>query len=306
MGVSGAAASRQQGSVERLPSGAYRAKIYASIDPHTQRRLYLTETVPAGPKAEKEAQKALTRLRHQVDEQRNPRTRRTLNQLLDEYLKVANLDPGTLRGYQRNRKNHVDPLLGSKQISHVDARVLDDFYAELRRCRKHCDGTAQLEHRTDQPHSCDERCRPHTCESLSTSTIRRIHFLLSGAFKRAVRWGWIALNPCASAEPPAERKPEPQPPTPEQAAQILGAAWEDPDWGAFVWVAMTTGARRDELCALRWTDLDLEQGTINVSRSMDQHGGRTSEKETKTHQHRRIALDPAGGSVSLPAPAVRL
>jgi integrase len=46
---------------------------------------------------------------------------------------VANLDPGTLRGYQRNYKNHVKPLIGSKKVAEVDAHLVDSFSAELRR-----------------------------------------------------------------------------------------------------------------------------------------------------------------------------
>src|SRR5699024_8974745 len=74
---------------------------------------------------------------------------------------------------------------------------------------------------------------------------------------------------------------------------ILNAAYEDPDWGTFVWLAMTTGGRRAELCALRWRHLDLSNGTITVrKKSIDQSGGQAAEKDTKTHQQRRIAIDP--------------
>jgi hypothetical protein len=73
---------------------------------------------------------------------------------------------------------------------------------------------------------------------------RRIHFLLSGALERAVRWGWITNNPASSPEPPPEPKANPQPPTSEEAARIIMAAWEDADWGTRVWLAMTTGCRR--------------------------------------------------------------
>ncbi|WP_169739705.1 tyrosine-type recombinase/integrase [Amycolatopsis taiwanensis] len=120
-----------------------------------------------------------------------------------------------------------------------------------------------------------------------------MHFLLSGALTRAVKWGWITTgNPASTAEPPPEPNPDPQPPTPEEAARIVNEAWKDPEWGTLVWLAMTTGARRAELCALRWKHVSLSLGTISVRRSVDQNGAETAEKGTKTHQHRRIALDP--------------
>jgi hypothetical protein len=40
---------------------------------------------------------------------------------------------------------------------------------------------------------------------------------------------------------PAARKPDPQPPTAQDAAQFVGAAFEDPDWGALGWPTITTG-----------------------------------------------------------------
>jgi Phage integrase family len=56
--------------------------------------------------------------------------------------------------------------------------------------------------------------------------------------------------------------------------------------------AMVTGARRGELCALRWKHIDLSTSTLTVRKAVAQDGGSTWEKDTKTHQRRRITLDP--------------
>jgi len=114
---------------------------------------------------------------------------------------------------------------------------------------------------------------------------------LNGAFSRAVKWRWIGVNPIAQAQAPTPPTPDPQPPTPAQAAQISAEAWRDPDWGMFVWLAMTTGARRGELCALRWDRIDFAASVLNIRSSIAQTSGRTWEKDTKTHQRRRIVLD---------------
>jgi integrase len=70
------------------------------------------------------------------------------------------------------------------------------------------------------------------------------------------------------------------------------ATWADPDWGTLVWLAMTIGARRGELCALRWQHVDLGAGVLTLRRSayLDEEGN-LQEKDTKTHQQRRVALD---------------
>lgn len=84
-----------------------------------------------------------------------------------------------------------------------------------------------------------------------------MHFILSGAYKRAVRWKRVTDSPLRQAEPPAAPVPNPHPPSAAEAARIVNEAWKDPDWGTFIWLAMTTGARRGELCALRWSRIDL-------------------------------------------------
>jgi integrase len=48
-----------------------------------------------------------------------------------------------------------------------------------------------------------------------------------------------------------------------------------------------------DLCALRWAHVDLDAGVLTIRRSVAQSGTRTWEKDTKTHQRRRIILDQA-------------
>ncbi|RZU52683.1 hypothetical protein EV385_4563 [Krasilnikovia cinnamomea] len=125
-------------------------------------------------------------------------------------------------------------MLGEVQVARVDAELLETFYARLRKCRDHCDGRRYVQHRTSQPHECDDRCRRHACVGLSASTIRQIHWILNGALDRAVRWKWIAINPAEQADKPALPHPDPQPPSVDEAARIVTEAWRDPDWGTFV------------------------------------------------------------------------
>lgn len=100
------------------------------------------------------------------------------------------------------------------------------------------------------------------------------------------------MNPFEQTGPIPVRRPDPKPPTPEQAAAIVNEAWSDLDWGLFVWLAMVTGARRGELCALAWDRLDADAGVLTIRTSIAQRGREAWEKPTKTHQQRRITLDP--------------
>ncbi|MDQ6874935.1 MAG: site-specific integrase [Actinomycetota bacterium] len=302
--------SRSRGAIDRLPSGALRVRVYAGVDPLTKGRYYLTEVVPGGPGANREAEKVRTRLLSQVDEQRNPRTRATVNQMMDRYLEMLDVERTTRRAYVGYIEKHIRPVLGRLTVGRLDGEVLESFYACLRSCRDHCDGRKGVDHRTPGEHECRAtmhrtskahdcgiagcrvlECRPHVCRGLSPSTIRQIHWILAGALKRAVRWRWIAQSPIAQAEPPSAPRPNPRPPSAAEAALLASEAWKDPDWGTFVWLAMTTGARRGELCGLRWSHIDLESGVIAFIASIAQDGKDRWQKDTKTHQHRRVALD---------------
>jgi integrase len=206
-----------------------------------------------------------------------------------------------------SKKYRVKVYVGTDSIS---KRRLESFFADLRRCREHCGGRRFVEHRTSRPHECDEHegvprkrwspstcracvrmCRRHKCRGLSDSSIRQIHWILS-ALNRAVRWRWIAVNPATQAEPPALPHPDPRPPSAEEAARLVEEAFtRDPDWGAFIWLAMTVGARRGPMCALRWSDVDLAGSVLALRRALYVEGGEVLEKDTKTHPQRRIVLD---------------
>ncbi|HEY2765663.1 MAG TPA: tyrosine-type recombinase/integrase [Pseudonocardiaceae bacterium] len=57
---------------------------------------------------------------------------------------------------------------------------------------------------------------------------------------------------------------------------------------------MTTGTRRGELCALRWSlvDLDPERAVLWLRRAISHTESGWIEADLKTHQQRRVALDP--------------
>lgn len=54
---------------------------------------------------------------------------------------------------------------------------------------------------------------------------------------------------------------------------------------------MVIGSRRGETCAIRWRHVDLDNGVLHLEKAIAQDGTETWEKDTKTHQERRIVLD---------------
>src|SRR5207247_1460414 len=84
----------------------------------------------------------------------------------------------------------------------------------------------------------------------------------------------------------------PDPPSPDEAARLLNAAWEDPDWGLLLWLTMITGRRRGEVSALRLSRVDFDRAQLIVGTSNVHPRAGVIEKEAKSGSKPRVALDP--------------
>ena len=111
---------------------------------------------------------------------------------------------------------------------------------------------------------------------------------------RETRGGWIERNPADYAHPPKLTRRRAAPPSPQQVARLLNAAAAtDDELAVFLWLAVTTGARRGELVALRWSDLDLERGVLRLASNYVVRSGQRQLKGTKTGEERLLSLDAA-------------
>lgn len=75
----------------------------------------------------------------------------------------------------------------------------------------------------------------------------------------------------------------------DEISRILCAA-SATRWGAFVSFAFATGMRRGEMCALSWSDVDLDRGTVLVARSLTETRDGAVMKSTKTDRARTVPL----------------
>lgn len=229
----------------------------------------------------------------QVDEQRATQSSVPLAQVIEVWLHDAELEDGTREMYRGYLNRNIRPVLGDLPIKKVSPRILEKLYAELRRCRIRCDGNPFIEHKATGEHDCKaKKCAAHECNPLAASTVRQIHAVVSGALSAAVRWEWLSTNPAKVAQRPKQTPPQPDPPSPVDAARLANKAFDiDDDWGTLVWLVMTTGMRRGEACALRWSDIDLDDGMLEIRQNYIKRNKISQLKGTKTHQMRRIALD---------------
>jgi integrase len=106
-----------------------------------------------------------------------------------------------------------------------------------------------------------------------------------------MRWDWIWANPAAAANKPAAEPTEMRPPTPAQIHALLAHAAANPAFHLFLVLAATTGARRGELLALRWADIDLAQGSISIQRALVEGPTGPTLAPTKTRRPHHLELD---------------
>jgi integrase len=198
-------------------------------------------------------------------------TTRTVSDALDEWID-ANLPtwaPTSARD-QQSRAAHIksDPI-ASRRVARISVDDVEHWHARMRR------------------------------QGVGESALRNRHMVLRAALAQAVRWGWISSNPAALARLTQPKALTRRAMSPEDVRHVLAAAQTlDPAAELALRLAAVTGARRAELAALRWIDLDenrlrIERG-IAVFRNKEQLGEPTLREEaTKTGNRRVVTLDVA-------------
>ena len=251
---------RQRGS-------AWELRVYLGVDPVSGKQRYVTKTVRG---SKREAQRALNELVVAAERGAVARTTTTVGELLDAWFELAREDfsPKTVRETAGMIERYLRPALGDVPINKLTAAALDRFYRKLMASGGRNGGP------------------------LAAATVRRVHGVLRRALAQGVRWDWLGVNPASSASPPRVPIPEINPPTPAQLARLLASIdADDPEFAMFVRLSAITGARRSEMLALRWPDVDLAARVIEISRGLVVGPNGLVEKDTKTHQSRRVAID---------------
>ena len=130
--------------------------------------------------------------------------------------------------------------------------------------------------------------------SLSPSTVGKAHRLLKQVCRHAVDVGDLQSNPCDQVRPPKRPRSNPNALGSDGRSKLLSilSGMEPSPFRTAVYIALLTGMRRGEICALRWEDVDLRSGEIRVRRSVGIGKGGAYEKAPKTLSSTRVVPIP--------------
>ena len=149
--ASGSGRKRQRGTIRRR-GNSLQVIVYAGLDPLTGQRMYLRDSTTDPAEAERIRERFLA----QVDEGRNAKTNVTLGVALDAWLRTHEAEESTLEGYRGYIRRTIRPALGDVPIGKVSPQLLEEFYAELRRCSARCAGRPFVQQEIGRA-SCRER-----------------------------------------------------------------------------------------------------------------------------------------------------
>jgi integrase len=129
---------------------------------------------------------------------------------------------------------------------------------------------------------------------LAGRTIKHVHILATTVFRHALKQGDIKVDPSRHVTPPKVQQEEAAALREEEIPAMLNGLRGSVLYPIAV-VALGTGLRRGELCALRWQDVDLDGGKLEVKQSLEQtKAGGLRFKDPKTKRGRRtVSLSPS-------------
>ena len=244
--------------VERSPRH-WRLQVTADPDLLTGERRRLSRSITG---TRTDATQALQRLVVEAGAGLHGDAGTTVGVLLEQFMISATLASSTRSDWDSVIARHLLPAFEDLPLSKLGARDCDRLYAWM------------------------------AADGIGPSRVRCAHVVLHRTLAQAMRWGWLTRNPVSDATRPDVPRTTINPPDADTVRFLLAAARHS-DRQLWCWLQLTvaTGARRGEICALRWRDLDLPDRTVRIERSVSAtktHG--VFIKTTKTGQVRLVSL----------------
>lgn len=227
----------------------------------------------------------------------------TFAEYLDHWIRLhsTKLAPKTLESYQSEIKCHIKPNLGRIKLSKLAPLHLQDYYEHLLK-----EGRVEvlrnqleiLQNKNDKNSkqksiNLQERISKMTSEGkagLSPTSVNYQHRIIRKALSQAVKWQMVARNIADAVEPPKKAKVDIQYLGRDEINRFIACIKESPHY-EIIATAILTGMRRGEILGLKWQDIDLASGIINVRQQLQHIPGKGYFfKPPKQHSIRNLPM----------------
>ena len=240
-----------EGSITRRGRKSWRIKYDLPRDETGERRIAYATVKGTRKDAEKERRRLLTALDRGVHVDPSART---VADFLASWL--ADVAPGavgekSLERYDSLIRLQINPHLGRTQLQRLRPGDVAGWLQTLSKT------------------------------GLAPRTVRHAHGVLRSALAHATAIEVLDRNVATSIRAPKVPRAEIEILDADQITEVIGKL-KGHSIFSIAALAIGTGARRGELAALRWGDLDLDAATLRVERALEQTVGRLSVKATKT------------------------
>ena len=224
-------------------------------DPITQEEIFEYHTVTA--KTKKQAERKRDDLIYDMERKGSAfHSKLTLAEFLTAFVdykeKCGIIEPSTLKGY-RYEARQISGYIGNELLCELSIATINNWMAQM------------IE------------------DGYAPKTVTKPFRLLKQALNFAIAQDLITKNPCNFCKPPKRERTKINALPREERSRMLDLArnaFPEP-LAIAIELALTTGMRLGEVCALRWSDLG-ENGTISVRRALGKAPGGFYEKDPKT------------------------
>jgi integrase len=251
-----------EGTIRKRSEGRWEARLVQADG--TRRSLY--------GKTQQEASRLLAQARREREQGIVPPTdRQTVAGFLLTWLETVKRHTVGPSSYVRARQDvrvHLAPGLGHHQLARLTPQQVQALYARM------------------------------LADGYAPATVRHVHITLHDALSHAVKLGQAPRNVVDLATPPRREQSEMAILTEEQVRALLQAVRGD-RLEALLMLALATGMREGELVALRWQDVDLGVGTVQVLRTLKSTPEGRAFGKAKSARSRRVIALPAAATAAL-------
>lgn len=185
----------------------------------------------------------------------------------DEYSKIFlskycdNIGLVTKDGYEKSLKR-ILPILGKKRLNDITPLILDNMYQQLKVGKNK--------------------------QQLGYHSMYNYYKLINVMFNQAIKWELLDRNPNLKANKPKREKKERNYYDLEQVDTLLSyLEYENIKYKTLIILALDSGARRSEICALRWSDINFDTQMMKIDKSLKVIRGVVDEATTKTENSKR-------------------